>query len=81
MFEEAGTGAGSYRRYRVICSQGHAGCDRRRNRGPKQTELGPKEPLAYLGVWLRHQCGTTLEHRRFNPKKAEVKSYMEQRGW
>ena len=83
---------GSYMRYMVVCPRagaGHRGalssacCAKRRNNGPKQTVLGPNEPLAFLGVWLqaRDRFAERSGHMQYVPAAEDVRAYMVTQGW
>ena len=76
-----------YRRLYVQCScpDRHGNkCSKRRNIGIAQTKhFGAKEPLAFLGVWLRqgNSCSGRDEHIQFQPKVGQVEEYMREHQW
>ena len=78
---------GHYKRYSVVCplcASSHPGCGKRRNIGPSQTKMfGPKEPLAYLGCWIRASMLFENKdgHLAHRPSKEEVKAFMAEHGW
>ena len=80
--------ADAYNRYIVQCPnichhRGKHKCQRKRNGGPKQCFFfGPCEPLAFLGVWLRHArlFDNKVAHSRFVPKRADIIDYMREHG-
>ncbi len=85
--------AGGYRRFFVRCPLaggahemgGQCGpCAKRRGTGPAQTAgIGPMEPFAYLGVWLRRASdfASRGEHVRYRPSPDTVAAYARERGW
>ena len=54
-----------------------------KNNGPKQTVLGPNEPLAFLGVWLqaRDRFAERSGHMQYVPAAEDVRAYMVTQGW
>jgi len=58
-------------------------CQKKRNFGPTQCRLGPFEPLAYLGVWIKEasQCDSNTSHIHYTPTKEKILAFMKEMGW
>ena len=79
---------GSYVRFCVTCPchPDVAGlpCRKRRNVHAAQVKtLGPLEPLAYLGAWLRlaPQCADRASHIARAPTVQETAAFFEEQNW
>ena len=75
-----------YERFCVQCPIASHGsqCAKRRNIGIAQTaHFGAKEPLAFLGVWLRKgaSCSDRVSHIACRPTLSEVEQYMREHQW
>lgn len=65
----------SYRRLRVLCKH-HRGCGRWRNVGPSTCKhLGVREPVAFLGCWLRANVSQEM-HKRFKPTLRQMRDWL-----
>ena len=59
-------------------------CCKSRKVGPRTTSVwGEIEPWALLGCWLEKtdQCSTRLDHMVWTPSAAEIRDFIERRGW
>ncbi len=82
---------GYYKRMAVRCPKtgvGHGDsyhpCVKRRNMGPRQTSLlGPREPEAYLSVWVHaaDRFANREEHIAYRPTQEEVAAFAASQGW
>eukprot|EP00971_Amphidinium_carterae_P316337 6287859-Amphidinium_carterae.2 len=49
----------------------------------QKMSCGEKEPIAYLGVWIRQarQASSRAEHVQYNPPLSLVRDYAREHGW
>ena len=81
---------GHYRRYKLVCPLAACGhklgtqcCQKYRNMGVAQTQLGLNEPFAYLAVWADGAAHHKLakDHIKWRPPQHLVREYMIRAGW